>query len=165
VQKAPAPAKKVAKAKPKPVPKQVTAKKAAPKPVEKTELLEEIAKSFDAIAPVEPTKRPALSLPSKIAPVAQLAEESKASPEYGDFLITYLQHSLDLPEHGDVKAEIRIDRFGNLVDCLILNTKSQKNADFLKKRLPELAFPCFNDFSIDDPALSFTITFRNVEIR
>ena len=102
-------AKAVSKAKPK-----QTAKKAAPKPIESA--LEEIAKSLDAVAPAEPSKRSTLSLPAKIEPVAHLAEESRASPEYADFLITYLQHSLDLPEHGDVRAEIRIDRFGNLIE-------------------------------------------------
>ncbi len=84
---------------------------------------------------------------------------------YGAFLVGYLQNTLDLPERGDVKLKMEIDRFGRLIDCEVLETRSEKNAEFLKNRLPELSFPCLNDFDILETAQTFTITFRNVEDR
>lgn len=125
----------------------------------------EIAESLDAISSKEAKTRPALSLPAKIQSKAQLVSEDFAiDPTYGEFLVAFLQNALDLPEYGEVKAKIEINCFGRLIDCQILEAKSVKNAQFLKNRLPDLAFPCLNDFGILDTKQTFTITFRNVEI-
>lgn len=93
-------------------------------------------------------------LPSEII---TSAEEEK--PSYGQTLIAYLQGCLDLPEFGEVKVHLEISRNGQLVRFEILEEKSKKNSDFLKNRLPELAFPCFNDSSHETAV--FTITFKN----
>jgi hypothetical protein len=106
--------------------------------------------------------RPPLQLPS-IIPEPSAAPSF--TPTYGEFLIAYLQSSLDLPEYGEVRAKIEIDRFGKLLHCEILEAKSTKNAEFLKNQLPDLTFPCLNDFDIMDFSQTFTITFRNVETR
>ncbi len=171
-------------------PTKIAAKKTAPKASlkqektipEKTikeepvqnEALQEIAKSLQSLAaaaaitaaPEPRYERPALILPKAIAPSQTTAEpESNANPSYEDFLVAFLQSSLDLPERGDVRIRIEIDRFGHLSECEILDLKNSKNGEFLKKRLPELAYPCFNDFGITDLTQTFTITFRNVETR
>lgn len=109
-------------------------------------------------------KRPALVVPAKIETKAPVIE-SEIDPNYGEFLIAFLQNSLDLPEYGEVKARLEIDRFGKLVKCEIIDAKSTKNAEFLKAQLPELLFPYLNDFGIVDSTQTFTITFRNVENR
>jgi len=128
-------------------------------------LLKEIAESLDMLnSEAKPSPRPSLTLPSKIEPKAQIAPESNVDPTYSEFLVSYLQSALDLPEYGEVRAKIEIDRFGRLIDCEILEAKSVKNAEFLKNQLPELTFPCLNDFGIVDATETFTITFRNVEI-
>lgn len=164
------PKKEIAKAKPKPAPetKKPALEKSLAQPVqEKDPLLEEIAQRLEALAAASepPRFRPSLSLPSEVEPKAKVTESSNENPVYGEILIAYLQNALDLPEFGEVKAKLDIDRFGRLIDFEILETKSVKNAEFLKNRLPELALPCFNEADSSNTNLSFTITFRNVEIR
>lgn len=151
--------KKATSAKPsKPAP--VATKKAPNNP-----LMKEIAESLGALGTEAKRSKPSLTLPSKIPQKAQIAPESSADPTYGDFLIAYLQNALDLPEYGEVRAKVEIDRFGRLIDCEILEAKNVKNAEFLKNQLPNLTFPCLNDFGILDTTQTFTITFLNVEIR
>jgi hypothetical protein len=152
-----APTKKSAIAKPKAKP---IAKKSAPAHKEK-QRVQEIAESLETIRAETKTSRTALSIPSKIQPKAEIAPSKlDADPTYGEYLVAFLQNALDLPEYGEVEAKIEIDRYGHLVDCQILHAQSHKNADFLKNRLPDLAFPCLNGESH-----VFTITFRNVEMR
>ena len=62
-------------------------------------------------------------------------------------------------------AKIEIDATGAVTECDILDARSRKNAEFLKKRLRELVFPCFNEFGLTDNHLNFTVTFNNVENR
>lgn len=152
-------AKKAVAAKPKPGP---VAQKAPP--VKEEHIFKEIAESLETLSSEAKRSRPSLTLPSKIGQKAQIAPETNLDPTYGEYLIAYLQNALDLPEYGEVRAKIEIDRFGRLIDCEILETKSMKNAEFLKNQLPELTFPCLNDFGIVDTSETFTITFRNVEI-
>lgn len=160
--------KAVVAAKPAPVVKPVTTKKAISTSVAKKPPLQKVAPV--AALPVEqPKVKTPLSVPV-IAPfqpsVKQLyTEEVVKDQTYGEFLIGYLQGALELPELGDVKMKLEIDRFGRLIDCEILETRSVKNGEFLKIRLPELSFPCLNDFDILETAHTFTITFRNVENR
>jgi len=135
---------------------------------ESQSVLQEIAESFDAIAAKEetPSSKTTLAIPSRVQRKAEVAQEaSTMDASYSEELIAFLQNALDLPEFGEVKVRLEIDRFGALRNCSILDSKSRKNAEFLKNRLPELTFPSFNDFSIVDITQSFTITFRNVENR
>jgi hypothetical protein len=74
-----------------------------------------------------------------------------------------LQEQLQLPELGEVIARLILQPPGILSEIEIIDTKSKANAEFLKKRLPLLELPCFNDYGIKDKTLEFTITFRNVE--
>ncbi len=152
----PAPEKPKPAAKKQEPPKTVAAaKKPSPKPVEKP-VEKEAPPSLETVS----KKRPALIVPSKIeskkAPV-----EIKEEPTYGEYLVAYLQSALDLPEYGEVRAKIEIDRFGKLIHCEIVEAKSKKNGEFLKNQLPDLTFPCLNDFGIVDATHIFTITFRN----
>ncbi len=176
------PAKPVASLKPKPPPKQTP--KATPKPtvkskpavqnkpipsiVKKTKsdpdpILQEIADNLEAITAKNeiPQTKASLAIPSRVVKKAEVVEESSMDATYNEELIAFLQNALDLPEYGEVRVRLEIDRFGYLRDCSILDSKSRKNAEFLKSRLPELAFPSFNDFSIVEITQTFTITFRN----
>lgn len=103
----------------------------------------EIAESLNSIT-AEPKKAlPALNVPTKAASHTPLPEETAYAedPSYGEYLITFLQNTLELPEYGEVKIKIEIDSFGQLVDCQILESKNPKNASFLKESLPSLHFP------------------------
>jgi hypothetical protein len=129
------------------------------------ELWSELVESLASLSS-EPKKnsRPPLQLPLKLNTKAQVADlEYHDDPSYGEFLIAYLQNTLDLPEYGEVKAKIEIDRFGKLLDCKILESKSVKNGEFLKNELSRLDFPCLKDFGIADSSKTFTILFRNID--
>ena len=127
-------------------------------------LLQQIAESLGAIAATTKVSRPNLTvaLPEHV----DLGKDADPErPGYGETVSAILKESLDLPEYGEVVARIEIDAKGNVSRCDILETKSRKNAEFLKKRLQELAFPCFNEFGLAENRLDFTVTFHNVETR
>lgn len=78
-------------------------------------------------------------------------------------LIEFLQSSLQLPEVGQVRLKITLSSPGIISSIQILNSKSEKNAQWLKTQLPLLDLPSFPDFGIVDNVLEFTITFSNAE--
>ena len=109
------------------------------------------------------------SLPSKTAnkteisvPVFFEPPPIETTPSYesefaslNERIAAMLQETLQLPEFGEVKIFLSIDRFGRLQSLEVLESKSTKNAEFLKNRLPELLFPCLNE------ATSLTVVFSN----
>jgi hypothetical protein len=121
-----------------------------------------IQKKAEETAAVEYKPKPQLLIPSKVVAKEETKVETAEDPRYSEFLIAYLQNTLDLPELGEVRMKIQIDRFGKLIDCEVLEAKSKKNEEFLKKELPDLSFPCLADFGILEASQTFTITFRNV---
>jgi len=131
-----------------------------------TSLFQHISKQLDAItssAPPSPSKT-ALLIPS-LVDIKSDTSSSTLSPIYSGVVATILQQNLELPEIGDVIARIEIDSQGNVTFCEIIDEKSRKNSEFLKKRLQELSFPCFNEFGLTENQIDFTVTFRNVERR
>lgn len=159
-QKAVAPATKQAAQKSKPI---STPAKGAKKVVAKAKpALKTPTNAKEVEAPIAKPKSIDLPVPilkiKEDEPVHEIGQET-VQPSYGQTLIAYLQGSLDLPEFGEVKVDLEIDRNGHLVRFEILEEKSKKNAEFLKKRLPELVLPCFNDTSNETAV--FTITFKN----
>lgn len=142
----------------------------SPKPVlkkkEADSILQEMEEGIRGLESSETLSSPlssraVLSLPSEIASAVSLEflEEDLAS--YGELLIGYLQASLALPEVGDVKMDLKVDALGHLVSFDILEAKSKKNEEFLRKRLPELNLPCFNEPKNSQEIREFTIVFKN----
>jgi hypothetical protein len=130
-------------------------------------LLQQMADSLEAISAPKPTLKPS-HLPLSLPPSIEIQKQDQATfdrPGYGETVSAILQSSLDLPEFGQVVAKIEIDASGAVIQCDILDARSKKNAEFLKKRLRELAFPCFNEFGLSENKLIFTITFHNAENR
>lgn len=120
--------------------------------------MSELAKNLEALTttPITPF-RPTLTIPSKLPPRTEPAAVQVEEPTYAEYIVAFLQETLALPEYGEVKAKLSIDRFGKLISCEILEARSKKNAEFLKNQLQDLTFPCFNE------SKTFTITFRNVD--
>jgi len=108
--------------------------------------------------PVKPALTvPVLSLPtpsSTPTPSTPTTTTSSLSPT--ETIGTFLRDCLELPEFGEVKLRLTLDKSGRLLDLEILEAKSEKNAQFLKNRLPELEFPWLNENT------TVTIVFRNV---
>jgi hypothetical protein len=132
------------------------------KPKSEPHVLKEVQQALAALDALP--KQTALSVPLAIPKTLHLVENETSSPSqqsYGELLVTFLEHQLDFPEVGEVRMELQIDRQGRLLHHKILSSANQKNSDFLKNQLPELTFPCFNDFHIDKNSLTFTILFCN----
>jgi len=161
-----------------PLSRKTEAKKGSPVPQKKggasrvanpevdTHLLQQIAESLEAISdtPMSTQSHFSFSLP----PAVEIQDDGQAffdRPAYGEAVTAALQNSLVLPEYGSVIAQIEIGSNGTVRRCEILEARSRKNSEFLKKRLQELAFPCLNEFGISDDRVVFTITFQNVENR
>jgi hypothetical protein len=152
-------------------PTKITAAKPASKPIkppakkkENQQILQNVAAALTELETLKKKKEQIspLIVPDKIC-IESKGQEPCLQQTYGQSLIAYLESNLDLPEYGKVKLELCIDRKGHLVKSQVLDSENNKNSEFLKNRLPELTFPCFNDFQITENTLTFTISFRNAE--
>lgn len=158
------PAKKVEKALPQTKPASLTPPKIDSSSCSgiKSSLVQEIKKDLATLEKkTAVVPKVALSLPKELFPTQPKEEIEIPDAGYGEILVSYLQNSLDLPEMGEVKVDLELDPRGQIVRFEILEAKSKKNSDFLKKRLPELALPCFNNDRKSDETVTFTITFKN----
>lgn len=163
-QATPSPAKKTVPNKPAPQkkekPSQMAApKSSSPKKQEKIEILKELSQKLESIAKTEPMpeKKTELLIPT-LNPVFEFSSDTPEEKlDSAERIATLLREELRLPEFGEVKVLLRISSLGKLESCEILQSKSAKNAEFLKKRLPELHYPCLNETA------SITIAFRNEE--
>lgn len=128
-------------------------------------LLQQLSNSLDALSKSEENAdtKFAVSIPAVIEAGILQTTNNPSSQSYGTAFTAILQNNLDLPEFGTVTAKIEINPQGKITALEILDARSQKNSDFLKKRLQELTFPCFNEFGLSEKHLNFTVTFRNVE--
>lgn len=100
-------------------------------------------------------------LPNEVANLNFLESEERDLSEYGERLVAFLQTCLVLPEFGDVRVDLKIDSSGRLLSYNIVDAKSKKNEDFLRKRLPELTLPCFNETKNIHAEREFTIVFKS----
>lgn len=130
------------------------------------ELLNELVHSLEAIQPQQIKKRAPspLSLPQQLAVKTEIENFNEKNGSYAENLIALFTRHLNLPEFGSVKAAIQIDARGTLLKFTVLEEKSRKNSEFLKNRLHELTFPCFNEFGLSENQLEFIITFCNQEL-
>lgn len=76
---------------------------------------------------------------------------------YRDELATRLRLHLKLPEYGDVKIELKVERSGKIGHFKILSYQSTLNAEYIKKNLPKVTLPSFKEAESYD----FTIVMRN----
>lgn len=152
---------------PSPIKKASPPKKKQPPPVKKTSPPKPKQSLASKPKKASPKKEEKPNLPSKVAALSipQAIELPKEEPpSYAEELLAFLEQMLELPEPGKVKMRLKIDLQGSLVQADILEEKSKKNGIYLKNRLPELTFPCFNPASGGMLPQEWTITFCNAEI-
>ncbi len=118
--------------------------------------LQEIESSSKAVS----LPKKAFVIPEKLSMPSSLQEETFVF-SYEEELASYLQNTLELPEYGDVKVRLEIDASGKLISLEILEMKSRKNGEFLKKRLSEIEFPPFSQGSRNE-VVQITIVFKNL---
>jgi hypothetical protein len=148
--------KQPAKSSPTPAKKpSVIAKSASPKkksPAPSQKLLQDIESNLQALTSPVVKERVKTEISIPTLHIESITFEESNSTER---IAAFLQDSLQLPEYGEVKVALSLDRSGKLLHLDILDSKSEKNKQFIKNRLPELQFPCLNE------SASLTIVFRN----
>lgn len=95
-------------------------------------------------APVPPVAKPQLEVPTFL-PIARvdipvLFEESSVL-SFEEQLVSYLHEALHLPEMGEVKIELTLQKNGSVEKIVVLHAESLKNKAYLEKNLPLLRFP------------------------
>jgi hypothetical protein len=125
----------------------------SPQPDAHASLLKEIEANLESIAsPSTPSKaKTVIHIPT----LSEIAYHPNTEQSSDETIASFLQETLTLPEFGEVRMFLSIDATGHLQSLEILTSKSEKNAAFLKNRLPELQFPCLNG------GASLTVVFSN----
>lgn len=80
---------------------------------------------------------------------------------YRDELAKRLKLYLKLPEYGEVKVKLTIDRTGKVTFTKVLSFQSAKNASFIEQNLPKLKMPPFGDNFKGASDYDFTIVLSN----
>jgi hypothetical protein len=153
--------------------KQTTATKKTP-PVAKKEplspnvshLLQELEETIakidqkrDKDIPLKQIEAPKWINSLKIDAIKEISDDSaQVDFNYQDTLIQVLRESLDLPELGEVKMEITLNRDGTVVKLRVLAAESEKNRIYLEKNLCSIKFP---PFDINESRKIFVLTFCN----
>lgn len=166
------PAPKVAPSTPKPEP---TAS-STPAPDPKT--LKLIAEAQEKIAKIRTTSdklsNPKSAAAPEVSSVKTLAslEIEALEPSNGDALVgaelsyrdelaSRLKLLLRLPEYGDVRIKLTLERSGKVKQVTITKADSTKNRGYIEKTLPSLQFPPFGTNFNGQDSYTFTVTLSN----
>lgn len=80
---------------------------------------------------------------------------------YNNTLAQRLKLLLRLPEYGEVKIELTLERTGKFINMVVVQTESKANRAYLEKSLPKLKYPNFQDSFPDESQHTFFITVSN----
>lgn len=80
---------------------------------------------------------------------------------YRDELASRLKLMMRLPEYGDVKINLTLDRTGKVLKVEIVSTESKANRSYVEKTLPGLTFPSFGANFESAAQYTFPITLSN----
>lgn len=80
---------------------------------------------------------------------------------YREELAGRLKLLLRLPEYGDVKINLTLDRTGKVSKVAIVTTDSAVNRKYIEETLPKLSFPPFGNHYASATEYTFSITLSN----
>ena len=80
---------------------------------------------------------------------------------YRDELAGRLKLMLRLPEYGDVKIKLTLDRSGKVASVVIVSSESAANRKYIEKTLPGMTFPAFGANFGSAAQYAFSITLSN----
>ncbi|MBA3815159.1 MAG: hypothetical protein H0X29_01295 [Parachlamydiaceae bacterium] len=86
-----------------------------------------------------------------------------SSPEaaYRDELASRLKLLLKLPEYGEVKIKLILERSGKVSKIIVVSTASVANRKYIEKTLQTITFPPFGANFDQSPQFTFSITLCN----
>jgi hypothetical protein len=99
-----------------------------------------------------------LYTPPRLQLVVPKIEEppSQEGSQSEEVLVAFLHGTLNLPEFGDVKIQLTLNRDGSVAKVVVVQAESKKNRAYLEDHLPCLKFPL-----ILEQEKTFTLTFCN----
>lgn len=80
---------------------------------------------------------------------------------YRNELASRLRRLLKLPEHGDVKVKLKLERSGKFLSVSIVQAQNSANRKYIEKMLPTLTFPSFGSNFTGHQEYTFLITLSN----
>lgn len=80
---------------------------------------------------------------------------------YREELIHRLKLLLRLPEYGEVKVKLTLERSGRVSKVVIVGAENATNRKYIEKTLPTLSFPSFGDNFSDQQNYTFLLTLSN----
>lgn len=80
---------------------------------------------------------------------------------YRDEVASRLKSCLKLPEHGEVKVKLTLERNGSVEKVTILSAQNVSNRKYIEKTLPSLTFPGFGDNFVGHKTYTFLISLGN----
>lgn len=80
---------------------------------------------------------------------------------YRDELAQRLKIQLKLPEHGEVRIKLTLDRSGRFVKIAVVSSGSKKNQAYIEKTIPTLTYPGFGDRFGTSKDYTFVISLNN----
>lgn len=86
---------------------------------------------------------------------------SKQEMSYQGELAGRLKLLLRMPEYGEVKIKLTLERSGKYVSVAIVAAESSANRKYVEKTLPKLQYPSFGSNFGSDPQYTFVIVLSN----
>lgn len=80
---------------------------------------------------------------------------------YRDELARRLKLQLRLPEHGEVKIKLTLERSGKVLKVIVMSAQSQANRQYIEKTLPALSFPSFGSNFSGIEQYTFLVSLSN----
>jgi hypothetical protein len=88
------------------------------------------------------------SVPDKIDPISvsktsrlESFDRDNEIDSYTEYLAHFLKQELKLPDFGQVKVEITLNKDGCVEKCLVISSQSAKNKKYLEEKLPSSTLP------------------------
>jgi colicin import membrane protein len=132
------------------------------------ESIAKISQSRDKVIATKATNLPGPSVPGHVEslhidalPTVELKSLSKSEVGYCDELATRLKLMLRLPEYGDVKVKLTLDRAGQFIKVAVMKAESTANRSYIEKTLPTMRYPSFGGNFGDLAEYTFVITLSN----
>jgi outer membrane biosynthesis protein TonB len=146
-----------------------TSEKSTQESKKKQELLKQAQNSLAKLNNANPNAAVAAVVAPTLTPIGPLHLDASAtsgdtsgSQEIGyvDEMVGRLKLLLKLPEYGDVKTQLIINRSGKVVKVTILHADSKANRSYIEKTLPTLTFAPFGSNFGAEGQHTFQITLK-----
>lgn len=132
------------------------------------ESLAKIKQSRDKLPPKPRKETNDLKSPTELTdlrieqlPAASTNSLTQHEVNYRDELAGRLKLMLKLPEYGEVKIQLTINRSGQVKSVEILSAESTLNSKYVEKMIPSLTFPSFGHRFQNMNQYTFALTLRN----